>query len=427
MESLYLLLGTGQGILKNIDNRDYKTTKYCLKSDPTCKTIESPFVGEAIVKLNPDRFSKIFIFGTKHSMWDTLYMHINRNVEDLGLLNSVKNNFAKIWKAIELGNIDTQKNLIEILNYSLSEYFQIPTECIIVPIGESESELWMIFDKLANLNQVNGKISFDITHGLRYHPFFFLISLFYLNSVTDGQIKIGSIFYGALELQNSPEYNGITPILEFSIFSEIIKWINAAELFSKYKDPDALANLLAKYNDMDELSDIIKNYSFAYNANDYSKILNFSELLIQKLEEKTEKPTPFLLIEPKLRKNASEILSQESTTKKLLKIAQQQLHAHNYTETIIALYEAVIEEYRSQKNIDQRYFAHNEFTMNLKNLREKIISNKINNFHTNLQLLKKLRNNISHLNQTDKNELNVKTIENLFNYFYEELEKVKFS
>lgn len=427
MESLFLLLGTGQSILKNIDNRDYKTTKYCLKSDPNRKTIESPFVGEAIVKLKPNSFSKIFIFGTKHSMWDTLYMHINRNVEDLGLLNSVKNNFAKIWKAIELGNIDTQKDVIEILNDSLSEYFQIPTECVIVPIGESESELWMIFDKLVNLNQVRGTISFDITHGLRYHPFFFLISLFYLNSVTDGQVKIGSIFYGALELQNSPEYNGITPILEFSIFSEIIKWINAAELFSKYKDPDALAKLLDKYNEMNELSDIIKNYSFAYNANDYTKILNYSELLIKKLEKKTEKPTPFRLIEPKLKKNAFEIISQETTTKKLLKIAQQQFHAHNYTETIIALYEAVIEEYRSQKNIDQRYNAHNEFTMNLKNLKEKIISNNINNFHTNLQLLKKLRNNISHLNQTDKNELNIDTIKDLFNYFYGNLEKVRFS
>lgn len=428
METLFIMLGTGQNVLQNFDKREYKLTKYTLHSDPAWESIQSPFVGEAIIKLNPKRFSRIIIFGTNSSMWETLYMHIYNNETDTSKLNSVKNNFSKIWKAVSNKDIDQHPEIIEILNNSFTEYFGIITECNIVPTGETEEQLWSTFEKILNLNIQKGTISFDITHGLRYHPFFFLISLFYWNSISDGSIKLGSIFYGALELQKDPKYKGNTPIFEFKIFTDLIRWINAAEMFRKYKDPEELAVLLSLNSNTKNLSDLIKKYSFAYNSNKYSDIINLSTKLENQLQQLDEVPLPFKFVAPKLQEFANKINTQQKETGKLLKIAQQQLKYHNYSSAIIALYEAVVQEYRIQKKIDNKFKAHEEFSGNLKNFGKNIIKNSINNFDTNLNTLKNIRNIVAHLDSSsNQSEFDIETVRNLVNYFSYNLEKARFS
>ncbi len=428
MEQLLLLLGTGQGVLRNFDKREYKTAKYFLKSDRLKLTIESPFVGEAIVKLHPNRFSKIYIMGTNSSIWETLYMHINRNETNPDKLEVIKHYFYKLWDLTSKKELSKNKEVIDELNKSLTDYFNIPTECVIIPVGETEEELWQIFEILFSLKIENTIVSFDLTHGLRYQPFFLLFTLFYLNSVSDGKVKFGSVFYGALELVNDPKYKGIAPIFEFNVFSELHNWISAAEVLRKYKDPEQIAILLEKYDHLKKLSESLKKISFSYNANVFSDIIRFSKLLTEQIEDNEDYPKPFNLISPKIIDFANEINLQKSETKKYLKIAQHQLRYHNYSQSIIALYEAVIIEFMNQKNIKNKVEGHKTFKSSLNNLRSSIINNNIKDFTTNLNILKNIRNAIAHLDETGNNEkINIEEIRDLINYFSSNLEKARFS
>lgn len=430
METLFLILGTGQNVLRDFDNREYKTTKYCLQTDNVRRTVESPFVGEAIVKLHGDRFNKIYIFGTNSSMWETLYMHINQNVSDNDDQQKIKDNFYKIWNAIHNNNLDKQDNLLQIMNEALSNYFDVSTECIILPVGEDEKQLWKIFEIIQNLKIDNTKVSFDITHGLRFQPYVLLFSLFYLNSITDGKVKLGSVFYGALELKNEKKYQGIAPVFEFNIFSEIHNWTTASEVFRKYKDTEQIAILLKKNEGTKELSEIINNYSFAYNSNSYKDIIKLSQEIVNQFEYIDNVPIPFTFLIPKIKEFAEEINNQKSNTKKLLKIAQQQLRYHNYSSAIIALYEAIVEEYRKQKQIDDKRSAHNKFSKDLDQLTLKIISNNIQDFYFYLRELKQIRNLIAHLKESSENsriKYDIETIRKLVNYFSGKLEKARFS
>ncbi len=64
-EELFLILGTGQKVLKEINDRNYRKAKYYLPRNPNAAPVETPFVGEAIIRLFPKRFSKVYIFGTQ--------------------------------------------------------------------------------------------------------------------------------------------------------------------------------------------------------------------------------------------------------------------------------------------------------------------------------------------------------------------------
>ncbi|MCS6943798.1 MAG: hypothetical protein NZM30_13275, partial [Geminocystis sp.] len=73
MNRLIVLLGTGQTKLREIRDKSYRQTKY--QRQDTQQTYETPFFAEALVQLYPKRFDAIEIFGTKDSMWETLFVH----------------------------------------------------------------------------------------------------------------------------------------------------------------------------------------------------------------------------------------------------------------------------------------------------------------------------------------------------------------
>jgi len=431
METLFLLLGTGQNVLQNLDQREYKKTPYYLANDKTKRTVESPFVGEAIVKLHPNRFSQIHIFGTNSSMWETLYMYVIDKINDPADTQTAYKYFPKIWKAISEKSLDQNPELLQDISDKVSKYFGTTTYCHIIEVGENENQLWNVFDNILHLKLPEKTlVSFDITHGLRYQPFFFIFSLFYLNLVSDSRVKFGSIFYGALELRNEERHKGIAPIFEYNVFSELHNWITATEVFHRYKDPEQFVNLLKNNPDTNQLSEIISNYSFAFNSNNYSDIIKYSKLLVEEIDELEKVPDlPIALkfVLPKIKELPKEINSAENKAQKLLLISRILLKQHNYSSSILAMYEAVVETYREQKKIEDQFEANTYFTKDLNTFKSNIIKNKISNFYKNINDLKNLRNQVAHLNQTDSNALNKEKILLLINYFSGNLEKVKFS
>ncbi|HOK14899.1 MAG TPA: TIGR02221 family CRISPR-associated protein [Candidatus Kapabacteria bacterium] len=420
--TLFLILGTGQNVLRSIDSRNYRRTKYYLPSSKSDEYVESPFVGEAIIKLSPKKFQEVHIFGTSSSMWETLFVHtIPEETDKEHLLKE----FSLIWKSVEDSSIGEKPEVIEALNRRLTDYFEIPTYCHIIEIGENVEQLWSIFNKILHLDIKSSTVSFDITHGLRYQPFFFLFSLFYFNAITNGKVKLGSIYYGALELMNDPKHNGRAPIFEFNLFTELNKWVTAAEVLRKYKDPEQIAQLLKRYKSTEELSKLIEDFSSAFSVNSFTKIIELSKEISQKIDAVKEPPKPFLYVKPIIKEFADEINNGKTNVEKILKVARQQQRNHNYSLAVIAAYEAVIEAFCTQKKIKDKVEA-NEKLSKLLEKNDDLLVEPINNFKEKLIELKKIRNNIAHLDRKGKFELNKDSIRNLVNFFHDNLLNAKF-
>jgi len=437
-EELFLILGTGQKVLKEINDRNYRKAKYYLPSNPNAAPVETPFVGEAIIRLFPKRFSKVYIFGTQKSMWETLYAHslqLDETKNETELNENDIRIFGKLSFAIENNNIEEHPEYLDYVAKAFGGHLGIETECHLIPIGENEKEIWKIFGLLTKIKTKNTKISFDITHGLRYQPFFFLISLFYLNSV-DTSIRIGSIFYGGLELKSDPQHNDCAPILEFKVFSEVIDWINAAKIYNKYKDFTALSELLKKYDNMDKLAEALRNFSNCYKLNYFNNIKDYANNVIKSIENiKDATSEPFNLIKNELLSIPKEIIDCQSNLEIILKIANHQWKSKHYGLVVIALWEAILEKfilvfngkytkYEIQQALPKFLYNKNYIS---------IINSERSNLHKNLIKLHEIRNSIAHLDLKDSKikNFNIENIhseiEKLFNYFYNNLLTIDFT
>ena len=216
-ETLIALIGTGQQVLKNLSDRNYKKVIYYNKDND--EAFETPFVSEAILNLFPNRFNKLILLGTNSSMWESLYSYCIDPNELENLTIDQNDIFGKIAFAIEFANQESKLNfstkllsyrpeLIQIIEKQISKKFNIETICKIIPVAENEDELWKIFEILTQIDYGRSILSFDITHGLRYHPMYIFLALNYLTTI-ESNLKFGSYFYGALELSKMENNHGI--------------------------------------------------------------------------------------------------------------------------------------------------------------------------------------------------------------------------
>ena len=114
-----------------------------------------------------------------------------------------------------------------------------------IPIGETPSEMWDIFEKLTSQIDNNDEVTFDITHGLRSIPFLVFLAAAFLKSAR--QVSIKSIYYGAFELRKGSKENpGPAPIIDLSEFVTLLDWLNASEQFRRFGNASQLADRLRK-------------------------------------------------------------------------------------------------------------------------------------------------------------------------------------
>ena len=262
MEKLLLLIGKGQKELAReglkIERMTYRETEYFL-SDNTEESFKTPFVGEAIVRLYPQRFEQVHIFGTKDAMWDILYYHCRAEVNK-DLPDEYIEPFLQLCEAIEQHNWQEPDCLLDYVAQSFSAKTGIRCFCHLIDLGITPEELWKTFQLMTSphLKLDGHKISIDITHSLRFHPLFFVFTLNYLQSVSP-KTRFGSIFYGAFEL--SANFNKKTPIFDLKTFIDIMKWIDAAQAFRQYGDASAIAKLLEENGTLQPLIDDLKKFS----------------------------------------------------------------------------------------------------------------------------------------------------------------------
>lgn len=108
-----------------------------------------------------------------------------------------------------------------------------------IPNGNTEAQLWEIFEQCANAVDVNDEMILDITHAFRSLPILIFIVAAYLRQIKAVNLK--SIIYGAFEARDAE--TGQTPIFELTPFVKLLDWTNAVNVFQNSGDARPIADL----------------------------------------------------------------------------------------------------------------------------------------------------------------------------------------
>lgn len=106
------------------------------------------------------------------------------------------------------------------------DYANIEIEEIRIPNPDTDDDLWQIFNKIYENIDEDDEIVFDITHSFRSIPMLAITVINYASVMKNCKLK--HIYYGSF-LGNEVE-----PIIELTLYNEILEWTNAANTFINY-------------------------------------------------------------------------------------------------------------------------------------------------------------------------------------------------
>ena len=287
---LVLLLGTGPLKERQADpaelarTREYRTATYALDGRPD--TVETPFVGEALLRLHPDTFDRVHLLGTADSMWDTLALHLG----DEAL-------FYELSEAGRAGALDD--DALAPLAALLGDRFGVPAHAGLLPLPTSEASTWAMLQRMASLPHLadGDALSLDVTHGLRVQPLFLLLALRYLQAVRTG-LRLGHVFYGALDLQR----DGVAPVYDLRPHVALLDWIDAARAFDRSADAGPLAALLADGDAGAVLADKATDLTRTLQANALPLLRGGANAFLSALRGVPEGGAPLDLVRPALER-----------------------------------------------------------------------------------------------------------------------------
>ena len=113
---------------------------------------------------------------------------------------------------------------------------------VTIPEGESENQLWQIFNTVVNEIQDGDRVLFDITHGFRSLPFLTFLALAYVRNVKSN-VEIERVVYGAYEAVERD--NPCKPVFDLTPFIGLLDWIGAVSVFQQTGNAQPIANLVA--------------------------------------------------------------------------------------------------------------------------------------------------------------------------------------
>ncbi|WP_040605718.1 TIGR02221 family CRISPR-associated protein [Salisaeta longa] len=332
-EQLLLLLGKGPADVATVQTGGYRQATY-FRSEYPGENVQTPFVGEALASLYPDRFDTIHILGTPDAMWDVLLQHYDGTLEDEQLIEQLL--------ALE----DQQPTALpsplrDRIQHAVGVAFDTRIETHLIPIGTSPAAYWDILERLTALNITGGAVSIDITHSLRSHPLFLLLALVYLRSL-HSSLELGSVFYGALALTNK-YFDGKTPIFDLRPMVKLLDWTEAATAFERYGDAAPIARLIQSGDAFEDLAKRATFVSQVLQLNTLSRVQTNTHKLIGLLDAVEDEASPLLaMIRPKLRA-LPQALQGVPRWQAMLTVARQHWTSYRAGSAVLALWEAIID------------------------------------------------------------------------------------
>nr|MBL0702321.1 TIGR02221 family CRISPR-associated protein [Desulfobacterales bacterium] len=125
---------------------------------------------------------------------------------------------------------------------------QAEVQQIFIPKGQSEQEIWKIFQIVYDQLKSGDKVIFDITHAFRSIPMLAIVILNYAKTMK--HVTLSGIYYGAFEVLGSyyeaeklsPEKRR-APILDLTAFDQLMEWSIAIDRFTGSGDAGLVTKL----------------------------------------------------------------------------------------------------------------------------------------------------------------------------------------
>ncbi len=96
----------------------------------------------------------------------------------------------------------------------------------------TEREIWSVFDQIFRSIGEGDEIIFDVTHGFRSIPMLVMTAVNYAKLMKGCTLR--GIYYGAYEAAGAQDGVKYAPVIDLTVYNEILEWTNAAGLFMEY-------------------------------------------------------------------------------------------------------------------------------------------------------------------------------------------------
>lgn len=110
------------------------------------------------------------------------------------------------------------------LKKCVEKYENISINSINISSGETERDIWQIFEAVVNAVKPKSQVIFDITHAFRSIPFLAFLATAFLQKATD--VKVDSVYYAAFK-RDQPK----TPIVDLTPALRLLDWLTATQQF----------------------------------------------------------------------------------------------------------------------------------------------------------------------------------------------------
>jgi CRISPR-associated Csx2 family protein len=320
-------LGTGQRA-----DGSYSKAKYKIENE----IYETSFIADALNR-HLD-FDKIFLVGTRKSIWDEAYM-VFGGTDDVYL--------ETLYEQKELGKVDE----------AFLERFKETTvkglEPSIVKYGLDDSELWNNFTEflaIAEKIEDGDELYLDITHSFRSLALMSFVMTQFAHTISDKNFKIKGVFYGMFEYKW--ENSGVTPIVDIKILFELQEWIKAIDAIKNYSDFNPLVRLLDENKIEKEVQNTFINLNNTIGLANIASIRQFIQSASKKIKSIENSENKIVkLLAPEIVRLVEELDKERESDFQYI-LAQWFYKNKNYALSYIALYEAIITKSCELSNYD---------------------------------------------------------------------------
>jgi tetratricopeptide (TPR) repeat protein len=256
------------------------------------------------------------------------------------------------------------------------------------------------------------EITFDITHSFRSLAFYELLAVNYVKEAKLKKVKI-SISYGMFDMSKN---NGISPVVDLSIFITMMDLIKAAEEYKRSGTAVLLAELLNNNNlglnlNEEEIDVLKKLGSEIISTNDLEEF----KKLIKKCNEivKSDCNETIKFIFEELNRQFYEVLNDDMLL--CIRLANWHYEKGRYINAAVTITEAIIKYCASLIGVDLSNWKNkNEVSGVI--LKLKSSNNAVKDFKKCYETINDVRNTLAHADKLSKDKL--KDFKNCINDFY---------
>lgn len=165
-----------------------------------------------------------------------------------------------------------------------------------IPSGETEEELWKIFDQISSLIDKGDQVIIDITNAFRSIPILSFIALSFVRIAR--KIRVSKLIYGAYEARDKNVVPHKSPVFDLTPFLNLLDWTTATDAFLKYGRADDLVSLAREgYSELaDTLNVLTKSLQTSRTAGVMQSAYGLSEKISASRNTQSISSKPFGLL-----------------------------------------------------------------------------------------------------------------------------------